>query len=699
MLKKTISLLLSSAFAAAILISGCANENKESGNVNNSTDSANNITANKPTQLSNNNIKTQTADTGSKTCTVDINGDAVITGSGALYNGRVLSITESGEYRLSGEITNGYVYIESEGDVKLILDNFKVYNSEGSAIYCYKAKNLFIELAENSENSFADSSLYTFTGSNESSEENEPNAAIYSKSDLMISGSGTLNVEGNYQLGIRCNDDLSINGGNITVSAVTNGIRGSDSVIISGGNIKINAGKDGIKSTNGDEEGRGYILIGGGNVDITAGEDGIQAETDLSVTGGTLNITTTGEVESGGSDSFWGNRQRAGANTVSSADSSASEATSKGIKCSGNMLIGGGQITVNSTDHCVHSSGEISVTGGELTLSSSVGKGISSHGDLEIDAGTINVLQSTEGIESKALFTVNGGEITIEASDDGLNSGGGSDSMFFGVSDSSDESHDMFINGGYIYVNAAGDGIDSNGNITVNGGTIIVNGPVSGGDGALDSGDFGNKITVNGGTLIAVGSLQMAEIPDGESTQNCLAAQISLNAGETVAVQDSVGNTVCAFTTKKQVQHMIFSSPKIKTGETYTIYTNVNAEGESKGGLYEDSVTVTDLNNAVCSLTVESAVTSNSSNFGGFGGNGGGFHGNGGFPGGGFGGSGNTPNNNGTPPDGFTPHNNLGTPPDNLGTPPDDLGTPPDDLGTPPDNLGTPPDVFARTNA
>ena len=555
-------------------------------------------------------------------CSVTLGDEVSVSGEGAWYENGVLYLTEGGVYRISGVISDGCIYIDAEEKVKLLLDGLSVTNSKGAAIYCHSAKKLCVELAEGTENTLTDGSSYSFEGIEESADEDkdEPNAAFYSKSDVVFCGSGSLTVNGNYKGGIRCNDDLTVESGNITVTAVNNGIRGSDSVVIENGNVTVTAGKDGIRSTNDTDEDKGYILISGGNVTVNAGEDGIQAERDLSVTGGAVTVTTTGEVAGGNDQDFGGWGHVWGGDTVGSEDG----ATSKGIKSGGAMVISGGEITVSSTDHCVHSAGTLNITDGVLTLSSSAGKGISAHGDLQIDGGKIDVLSSTEGIESKAMFTINGGEISVIATDDGLNSGGGSD--WFGFSNSADEGgiHDMYINGGFICINAAGDGIDSNGNITINGGTVLVNGPTSGGDGALDSGDFGNTITVNGGTLVAVGSLQMAENPSADSAQNSICAQLSLNAGDTFALLDEDGNNVVVFTAEKQVQHIVISSPDIKTGGTYSLYTGVSVSGDSRGGLYDNGAEVTAGESSV-TVTVESAVTTygNAGGFGGFGGHGG----------------------------------------------------------------------------
>ena len=625
-MKRNITLfIISGALAMSLALAGCSAPDQEAG-------ASQTTPSDSPTEsLTNRNDPSEELDFGD-VCTVTLGSEVSVSGDGAWYENGVLSLTKGGIYNISGTISDGYIYIDTDENVKLVLNGVSVTNSKGAAIYCRSADTLCIELADGTESVLVDGTDYSFDGAEESAEDDEPNAALYCKTDLIICGSGSLTVKGNYKGGIRCNDDLSIESGNITVNAVNNGIRGTDSVVIEGGSVTVTAGRDGIKSANDTDENSGYILISGGSVTVNAGEDGIQAEQDLSVTGGTVTVTTTGNVASGGND--WGY----GGNPWGGGSSSDDDVSSKGIKSGGAMTVSGGGITVSSTDHCVHSAGALTVTDGTLTLSSSKGKGISSHGNLQIDGGTIDVQQSTEGIESKALLTINGGEISIKASDDGLNSGGGSDS--FGMNSSTDEggTHDMYINGGYIYIDAAGDGIDSNGNIIINGGTILVNGPTSGGDGALDSGDFGNTITVNGGILIAVGSQQMAEVPSASSTQNSVGVQVSLSAGSTFALQDESGNNVVVFTAAKQVQHIVISSPDIKTGGTYSLYTGVTVSGDSKGGLYDNGASVTTSGNAAYTFTVESTVTGSGGGMGGgFGGGMGGGPG-GNPPGGGHGG-------------------------------------------------------------
>lgn len=136
----------------------------------------------------------------------------------------------------------------------------------------------------------------------------------------------------------------------------------------------------------------------------------------------------------------------------------------------------------------------------------------------------------------------------------------------------------LVINGGIVHVNASGDGIDSNGTITINGGEIYVDGPTSGGDGALD---YADTCEINGGILVAAGSIGMATAPTSGSTQYSVNATFSTtyNGGTKVTVKDSSGNEVLTYTPAKNFQSFVFSTDKLKSGETYTIYAGDTQEG------------------------------------------------------------------------------------------------------------------------
>ena len=76
-----------------------------------------------------------------------------------------------------------------------------------------------------------------------------------------------------------------------------------------------------------------------------------------------------------------------------------------------------------------------------------------------------------------------------------------------GGGDQADDSKEVVITGGTLSIDAEGDGLDSNGNVTMSGGIVIVNGPTQGGNGALD---YNGTFEITGGTLVAAGTTDMA---------------------------------------------------------------------------------------------------------------------------------------------------------------------------------------------
>lgn len=558
-------------------------------------------------------------DTSRVTTITLADGGIVIDGPGAGAEGSTLTITAAGTYVLSGTLSDGQILVAATKDdvVTLVLNGVQVSCSHSSALYASQADSLTLYLAEGSQNSFSDAVEYVYAG-----EESEPSAAIYVQDNLTIDGPGSLTVQGNYRNGIASRDDLVVNGGNLTVTAVNDGLRGRDAATIAGGTIVVDAGNDGLKSNNSDPE-KGWVLISGGSLTITAGHDGIQAEASATVTGGEVNILAGGgtanaparaeEFRGGGGfgGGFPGFQQESATSTEE--DDTASDSF-KGIKAGTQVAISGGNLTIDAADDAVHSNGELTIGGGTLSLSSG-DDGIHADGAVVISEGVIQIAQSYEGIEG-ATITIDGGDISLVASDDGLNAAGGTDGNNgpFGRDQfASNDNYWIVINGGTLVVNAQGDGLDSNGNLTINGGDITVHGPSSGGNGPLDA---NGEIAVNGGTLIAAGSAGMAETPGSGSTQPSLAiyyTQVQA-AGTVVELLDSNGDLLATYTAEKSIQTVLFTLPGLQQGATYSLRTN----GQDVTATLSQTVTAINENGE--------AVTG-----GGFGGPGGGRGGRGGW--------------------------------------------------------------------
>ncbi len=507
----------------------------------------------------------------SRATRIVLDGSAItIDGDGVIVDGSKATITSAGTYVISGTLDDGQIIVNATDQdlVRLVLSGADIHSSTGAAIQVAAADEVVILLVGDTENSLSDGESRVAA----SADEDEPNAAIYSMADLTLAGDGALTVDGNYRDGIVSKDGLILAGGTITVRAQDDGIRGKDYVVVKDGEITITAGGDGLKSDNEEDPTRGYIWMQGGLVNITSAGDAIAAKTDVLVTGGELDLTAGG-----------GNNGRI-----------AADASAKGIKAVVSVNIDGGTLTVDSADDAIHSNGSITINGGTFVLSSG-DDAIHADATLLVNGGQLTIDDSYEGLES-AVITVNAGDIHLTASDDGINVSGGGDAsgMTAGPGRGGGPGGDMvaysannwlYVNGGYIVVNAAGDGIDANGNIEMTGGVVIVNGPTEQMNGALDCvGSF----NVNGGLLIAVGSSGMAESPDATSSQYSLLLNLNgtLQAGALIHIQSADGADILTFAPAKRIQSIVFSSPELKKGATYTVYYGGSSTGTAADGLY-----------------------------------------------------------------------------------------------------------------
>lgn len=298
-------------------------------------------------------------------------------------------------------------------------------------------------------------------------------------------------------------------------------------------------------------------------------------------------------------------------------------AANDGIHTNGSIKVKGGTLNITATKDALQTEDEdMLIQDGKLTLSAG-SQAFKSDTGVVINGGTITVTKSKEGVEAPNI-TINGGTINISSTDDCLNATNGTGGMF------NDDGSQLIISGGNIYLEAStGDALDSNGKLTIEGGTVVVHGPQSQPEVAIDS---NGTFTVTGGTLIATGpSGLMAQYPTGASSQYSIAAMFSSSqpANSPVCVKDSTGKELIITRPKRNYIYVVFSSPELKQGSTYTIYSGGNVSGGTEanglitGGTYNGGT-------ALATITVNTSPTT-TSNWNG----GGGFPG-GGFPGGGF---------------------------------------------------------------
>lgn len=506
--------------------------------------------------------------------TITLNGSSITTSSSLVtINGSTATITAAGNYNISGSLSDGRLIVDAGNNdlVRLILNSATISNSLGPAILIEKSQKTIINLSEGTQNTLSDGVTYANPA-------DDPNAAIFSKSDLTIFGAGSLTVNGKYKDGITSKDGLLLKSGTIISTAIDDGIRGKDYLVVEGGTITVNSGGDGLKSDNDANSGVGYILIEDGTIKVTAAGDGIAAQTSVTVTGGDLDIKTGG-----------------GSTSIVSGDVSA-----KGIKGLVNVTLAPVTCIINSADDAIHSNSIVVINAGTFSLSTS-DDAIHADAEITVNDGTIAVAKCYEGLESHVI-TVNKGDITISSTDDCFNATAGTRTE-------QDDKSWTYINGGRIAVSSQkGDPLDSNGSMSMTGGTVVCHGPASQPNVAID---YNGTFNITGGMLVAAGP--SSNMFQGFSTTSSQASikvifKSSVSASTIFHIQDSNGNEVVTFKPIRNYLTMVFSSPALVKGSTYNIYKSGSSTGTLQDGLYSGGTYTP--GTLVSTFTISGSVTS-----------------------------------------------------------------------------------------
>lgn len=555
--------------------------------------------------------------------------DDGITGetAGVAINGQTMTITAEGTYIFSGTLSEGQIVVDADNaKVQIVFDNVDITCASSAAVYVKSAEKVFVTLAEGSQNTLCNTDEYVAI------DDNNIDAVIFAKSDLTLNGTGSLTIVSAEGHGIVSKDDLKITGGTYDITAAGHALSGKDSVRIADGTFILTAEKDGIHAENADDEEKGYIYIADGDFTITSDGDGMDASNIVQIEDGTFDITAGGgaanslkthesDMPGGGmsqnierpdgesmpqmgekpdeeSMSQMGEKpdeesmpqmgeKPDGENMPQDTTTDESGTSTKGIKAGGGMYLNGGTYQIDSADDSIHSNANITIADGTYTLATG-DDGVHADDALTVNGGTITVTESYEGLEGLTV-TINDGTIDITARDDGINTAGGTDQSGFGTfgdhfkgmdsaDDETEETTDnemwMELNGGYIHILAGGDGVDSNGDLTINGGEIYIDGPSDNGNSAIDYGDRSSAY-VNGGMLVAIGSSGMAEGMSDSSKQEVLMVKLGeqMEAGD-VELTDNEGNVIVSYTALKSYDCVIISTAEVESGATYTLTTS-----------------------------------------------------------------------------------------------------------------------------
>lgn len=269
-------------------------------------------------------------------------------------------------------------------------------------------------------------------------------------------------------------------------------------------------------------------------------------------------------------------------------------AVSDGIHTNEAIVIDGGILTVSTAGdgiqceegYIVINDGNINVTAADKGISAAWDTDTSIDPFITINGGTIKVVSTAgEGIESKSILTINNGNITVNATDDGLNAG-----TF------------IYINGGSTYVTSTGnDGIDSNGKITVTGGQTVSVGAASPEEG-FDCDN--NTFKITGGIIVGVAGATSSPTASVSTQPSVILG--SGTANQLINIQAADGTEALTFLAPKSFTTMLFSSPKLKSGTAYTVYSggtvtngtevnNLYTAGTYAGGVSSKTFTTTSM--------------------------------------------------------------------------------------------------------
>ncbi len=474
--------------------------------------------------------------------TITYSGTSVtVTGDYYSYvttNGAHVTVNNTGSenivYLLVGSTANGSFKLYSAKKQAILLSGVSITNPNGAAINNQSGKRTFVMVEGTNTLTDGSSAAYTTT------DDEDMKAVFFSEGQLVLSGSGSLNVTASNKQGKSgiVSDDYVRFMANPTVtvtsgSSAGHGIRGKEYVQLSNGELTVSTSAAMKKGIGSDD----YVLVEGGSATINVsggvaydsddaeykGSAGIKADNYFGMTGGSVTIKNTGAGGKGiSSGSYDFDPEK---HTLS------------------DSYISGGTLKITTTGS---ESNGVSSKGIKIGYKEKSNNKYVYGGDLVISGGTVTISASkSEGIEAKGNMTFNGGETYVTSTaDDAINCQG-----------------EMNVNNGYIYAySSQNDAMDSNGNMKLNGGYVFAVTTKGQPEVALDANtEGGYKLYVNSGaTVVAYGGLE-----NGYSASQTIYS-MSCAAGGWNALHNG-SSYIAAFKAPSGASTVAVSAPSLKS--------------------------------------------------------------------------------------------------------------------------------------
>ncbi|MBN2704369.1 MAG: carbohydrate-binding domain-containing protein [Pontiellaceae bacterium] len=439
---------------------------------------------------------------------------------------KIMSTDKNINYVLSGHSVDGSVELESVHPFSITLDGVNLANETGPVIEMVSAQPAQINLAEKTKNILTDAAMYeskakgalcsdgdiTFSGSGalHINGVGEKQHAVYSKRSI-VQSSGDIKINSAAKDGLHAEKAIQISGGSLNVTASGDALDAKENVEISGGKVEISSSDEDVCAI---KCGADYIMKDGAAIITLSGNSSSAVKTDgnVDLQGGSLQITHAGDVVLG--------------KVTDVSPVYTDPKYSKAINCGKNLLISGGNLTINHSGlagRCIDVDGNAWISGGKSLLKTSGGcteifsdeKGVADvaaaagmkvKGNLELLAGELSVVSTGTagaGISVKGTLTF-GAEnakkvpvVLITTEGDMVALGGQGWNTEAENPKAIKVDGDVIIHDGKIKIIAlkdGGEGIESKSAMVINGGTIEI-------ESFDDCLNAVSKITVNDGMI------------------------------------------------------------------------------------------------------------------------------------------------------------------------------------------------------
>lgn len=540
--------------------------------------------------------------------------DLTYTGGGIEIKDNRVFITDGGDFTLSGTLNGGGITVSSDEKVKLRLSGVSITSYEEPCIYIENADKAYITLTEGTDNMLTASKC--------------EQGAVYAKDNLEIKGGGTLDIISDAGHGIKASDNLTVANGKIGIAAESDGIHVNDTFKMSGGSLSIISVGDGIDSesivnisdgtinivTNGipitepitdNTEKFGHAVAEEkNNVEFEKSSKGIKAEWMMVVSGGDITVNSAShavhcadEIQIDGGEIRISSEYEKGISahgnlTINGDDTKIDvKISTEGIESKNILTVNGGNIKVYSTDDAINATGGNSGNTG-MPPGGGAGNGdmpqrredsnFNGHGedgmkpeDLPNDGEKNDMQRPQGGHRDNGGFAPPNGDGEFGEFDPFSGNGDMTpwDDAMPPMNESGRNMKDcLVINGGYLELYAEDDCLDSNGNLIINGGTIMAVNPTGtfSGPFAVIDPDGRTEISEDANLIFAAGSGEekSLNLPQNTITVYC---ESTHNANDEIIVSDSDGNVIFEYTPLGKFGAVLIASKDIRLGNTYTV--------------------------------------------------------------------------------------------------------------------------------